>query len=430
MRWCCALSLGLVRLLPLAAQDADRLTLREQMDAPYAALFEWRGRYLSAEVASLRAGLGQERKQQVEKCRGDHAQLETELQSARKNLKDLNTASSSNSNATAARTNLHREISALEHALRNKERECEQRIPLTFAIKLAKVELIAHWPERRRQTENAIEEGRAQERKYGDIEDIGYRKLADDQQEDISLGEKALRQLAASGLLPPQIPLPSVQEYVQNLAARIARNSDLKVPLHVTVLDSVEINAIALPGGFLVLTSGLIDACRTEAELAGIVAQKIAHIAARHATRSSKRSLISKMFVPAAQVATGLLTGGVSTAGAYYGLDYGFQGLGLLADRTLSGSNTTAQKEADQLGIQYAWKAGFDPKGIVSFFDSVARYGEHPAGSDRIFLTKPALGQRLLDAFTEILYLPPRATAIVDSEEFRRAKDQLRRIPS
>jgi hypothetical protein len=410
----------------LVAQDTDRLTAREQLHAPYAALFEWRGHYPSSEVAALRSGLEQERDQQIGKCRRDQKHLETQLESARKSLKELNADSARHTTATvAARANLHREISAVEHALRDKARECEHRIPLTFAIKLAKAELIERWPERRQQIENTIEEGRAQERKYGDIEDIGYRKLTDDQEKDISLGEKALRQMAASGLLPPQLPLPSVQDYVQNLAGKIARNSDLKVPLHVRVLDSVEINAIALPGGFSVLTSGLLNACETEAELAAIVAQKIAHIAARHATRTSKRSLISKMFVPATQVATGLLTGGVSNAGAYYGMDYGFQGLGLLADRTLSESDAKAQKEADQLGIQYAWKAGFDPKGFVSFFDSVARYEQHPIGSDRFLLTKPALGERLLEAFTEILYLPPRATFIVDSEEFRRAKHQL-----
>src|SRR5262249_61811623 len=105
------------------------------------------------------------------------------------------------------------------------------------------------------------------------------------------------------------------RQYVQDLAGTIARNSDLRIPLHVTVLDSPEISAIGLPGGFLLITSGLLLASHSEAELAGIISQQIAHIAARHATRTAKRSILSKMRVPAAQVATGLLTGGISTAG-------------------------------------------------------------------------------------------------------------------
>ena len=85
-----------------------------------------------------------------------------------------------------------------------------------------------------------------------------------------------------------------------------------------------------------------------------------------------------------------------------------------------------AQREADQLGIQYAWKAGFDPKGFIAFLDSIAREDHHP-GMDSFLLTKPSLGERLLDAFTEIEYLQPRANYIVDSEEFRKAKEPIRR---
>jgi len=225
-------------------------------------------------------------------------------------------------------------------------------------------------------------------------------------------------------MTPVEVQNPDVRQYVQGLATKISRNSDLKVPLHVTVLDSAEINSIGLPGGFLVVTSGLILASQSEAELAGVISQQIARIAARHATRASKRLIMTKLAVPATQIATGFFTGGLSNAGAFYGMNYGFQGLSALVDRTLVSSNASSQKEADQLGIQYAWKAGFDPKGFIAFLDSLANAKEYTK-TGNYFLTKPALGDRLLDSFTEIQYLPARENYTVDSAEFHQAKERL-----
>jgi predicted Zn-dependent protease len=130
------------------------------------------------------------------------------------------------------------------------------------------------------------------------------------------------------------------------------------------------------------------------------------------------------MFVPAAEITTGLLTGGVSNAGVYYGMNYGFQGLGVLVDRTLIASNNRGQKEADQLGIQYAWNAGFDPKGFISFLDTLAKDDEY-SKTEAFFITKPALEERILDSYTELQYLLSRQTLTVDSEEFRMIKERL-----
>ena len=128
--------------------------------------------------------------------------------------------------------------------------------------------------------------------------------------------------------------------------------------------------------------------------------------------------------MPVVQVATGLFTGGVSNAGAYYGMNYGFQGLGMLMDRALVSSSGKAQREADQLGIQYAWKAGFDPKGFIAFVDAIGKDKEY-AGSESFLLTKPSLGERLVDAFTEIQYLSGKETYTVDSLEFRTIKSMI-----
>src|SRR5262249_36808701 len=141
--------------------------------------------------------------------------------------------------------------------------------------------LLEHWPERRRQTLNKIAQGHARFRTHGDVDDIGYRKLVNDQEKDISIGEQALRQMANSRLMPVEVQDPVVRKYIEDLAAKIATNSDLKIPLHTMVLDSSDIDAIGLPGGFLILTSALVVACENEAELAGVISQQIAHVAAR-----------------------------------------------------------------------------------------------------------------------------------------------------
>ncbi len=399
----------------------------EQLDRPYAALFEIQD-YPASQLRALRSDIERQRKEETEACRKDEQRLKHDLNTARASLKQLNGSSGVDTPAMdATRSDLHTQISSLEHHLRDKEGECEHRIPLSFEITLSKMHLLEHWPQRREQTIHTLEEGRARERKHGDIDDIGYRKVADNQAKDISLGEQAIRQMAGSRLMPAEIQDAAVRQYVQSLSEKLARESDLKVPLHVNVLESADINATGLPGGFLFLTSGLVLACDTEGQLAGVISQQIAHIAARHATQASKRSLLPKIFVPVAQVATGLFTGGVSNAGAYYGMNYGFQGLGVLMDRTLVSSNAKAQMEADQLGIQYAWKAGFDPKGFISFLDTIAQKNEY-SRTESYFLTKPALGERLIDAFTEIQYLPRKDINTVDSADFWKAKDRVRQL--
>jgi Zn-dependent protease with chaperone function len=397
-----------------------------ELDRSYVALYET-APDPALDLKTLRRNVEQEQTEELDKCHTTEKALRSRLNRTRDHLKNLNTSSPYDTvSMTDSRENLHQEISAVEQSIRDKQRECEHFIPTMFAVRIAKLDVLEHWPRKREQTIQAIEDGRGRQRKHGDIDDIGYRKIADDQQKDIEIGEQAVRQMAGSGMMPKPVSDAAVQRYVQDLAERIATSSDVKVPIHASVLDTDDINAIAIPGGFLFLTSGLILSCNSESELAAILSQQIAHVAARHSTHASKRSFVSKAFVPAAQVATGLVTGGVSNAGAIYGLDYGFQGLGVLTDRALANGNGKAQKEADQLGIQFAWNAGFDPMGLVAFLDSIANVQEF-SRSSHLLVTKRSLGDRLLDAFTEIQYLPVKQTYIRDSEDFQVVKQRLER---
>lgn len=372
----------------------------------------------------LRSSIELERDEKLNSLKRTEEEWKGKLAAARREIDALNKASSADSAvARLRREQLHLDIASLERGIQEKSKEREQRVPAAYEAQLAKVWLLERWPDRRAEIEHRIDEGKARERRHGDVEDIGYRKLARNPEKDIEVGEQAVRQMIAGGWLPLELQDDQVQLYVRNLAAKLAFNSDLKVPLRVTVLDSAQPRAIALPGGFLYITSGILRTARSEAELAGVLSREIARMAAQHATRGSKRSLVSKMFLPVAQVAAGLFTGGINP-GAYYGIGYGMQGLNSVVDRALNSSPEADQKEADQLGVQYAWKAGYDPRGFVGFLDSLA--GD--ARADLIG-SEPPLEERLLNLFSEIEYLGRPKHPVTSSAEFDRIRQRVTARP-
>jgi hypothetical protein len=376
--------------------------------------------YSPETLKTLRAGIERERDEKIDNARKLETQQKEDLAAARRELASLNKAAAVDTAASGERRRrLHPEIAALERSIRETVQEREHTIPATYETQLAKVWLLEHWPVRRAEILYRIESGRSRDRRHGDVEDIGYRQLARNPEKDIEVGERAARQMAAGGWLPLEFRDQEVQLYVRRLGESIASSSDLKVPLHVSVLDSTQPRAIALPGGFLYVTSGVLSTARTESELAGVLSREIARMAAQHATRGSKRSFVSKVFMPVMQTAAGIFSGGLHP-GAYYGIGYGMQGLSGLMEHVLNGSNEAYQKEADQLGVQYAWKAGYDPRGFVSFLDSLIGN----ASADLVG-REPPLPQRLLNLFSEIAYLPPLDRPLVNSVEFERARQRV-----
>jgi predicted Zn-dependent protease len=235
------------------------------------------------------------------------------------------------------------------------------------------------------------------------------------------LGEQTVRELMASGSMPLAARQRDVQDYVRNLSLQIARNSDLEVPLQVSVLDNPAPWAISLPGGFLFVNTGLLVSAQSESQLATALAREIGKIAARHGTRTPKGAVLAKLFGPAAQVATGFLTGGPGSAGMYYSMNYGLQGLGGLMDRALTGTSEKSRREADQLAVQYAWRAGFDPRGFIAYIDTIAG-NEDAAGTAGLFDKRAQFEKRVMDVFSEIAYLPPAGRPFNDSLDFKLAK--------
>jgi Skp family chaperone for outer membrane proteins len=378
------------------------------------------------EIKAVQDQLEKERKTEQDRLKKEEQRIEKELKVLRDQLKDLNKKASRDDSADGKeRDVLHCRILQLEAALSKARLEREHGMPIGFQNKLAKLELIQQWPAIRAGIEQKIEAERARERRYGDVEDIGVRDLgiedlARKQNEDIKTGQDAIREMKSQGLMPPEVEDKELVNYVQELSKTIARNSDLRTPLKLTVLDSMEINAFALPGGFLFVNSGLINKAETESELVGVLAHEIAHDAARHGARLMKRATIANIFYQVAQVAAVLLAGPVGI-GAYYALQYGFYGLGMILDLTLLGVSRDFEAEADQLGAQYAWQSGYDPRGFITFFDKMASEKGY-VRSASFFRTHPPFLERIISTFSEITYLPPTGDLRVDSSGFAEVK--------
>jgi Peptidase family M48 len=377
--------------------------------------------YSKEEIRALRARIERERDKEIEESRRIEEGWKGKLSIARRDLERLNRQSSEdNEEMDSRRSQLHAEIKALERSVRDKSLE-RDRMRSSFETELTKLWLAEHWPARRSEILNRINAGQGRDRRHGDVEDVGYRNLSKNPEKEIEAGQQAARQMIAGGWLPFELQDREVQEYVSGVATRVAASSDLKIPLHVTVLDSAEIKAIALPGGFLYLTSGVIRTAQSEAELAGVLSREVARIAAGHATRQSRMAWLSRFFVPVTQIATGIFTGGPANPAAYYGINYGVEGLGGLLGRAMNGTNGRLQQEADQLGVQYAWKAGYDPRGFIAFLDSrTEEQQSHFVPED------PPFHERLLNLFSEIQFMPEQKNPVTGSGEFNRIQ---RRVP-
>lgn len=303
----------------------------------------------------------------------------------------------------------------------------EHAIPVAYENRKAKLELIEKWPGELKQIQADIASGAHGKRRWGDVKDIGFRELIPDQEKDIKTGQDAVREMKLAGLMPPEVDNPAVKKYVTSLAQRIGKHSDLRVPLNVTVLNSKEVNAFALPGGFLFIQRGLLEAAENESQLAGVIAHEIAHVTGRHGHRLMKRATISSIIYQAAQVAALILTGGAATIGTYYALQYGFYGLGLVLSLDLLGVSREFELEADQLGVQYAWNAGFDPNGFIHFFDKMATREGYVNGLSW-FRTHPPFYERMVQSKREILFLPPKEGLVVNSAEFDQMKAELKKV--
>ncbi len=403
---------------PLPVQT---LSLREYLQKFYLELFELAPKleFTAGEIEAQRNALKSGEDICLDRFKNHSKQYGKQIDAARQNLKK-NTATLNEEQ----RKEVHCNIQNLDLLKGEADVLAGQAIPTAYDNLSAKLDLIQQWPAQYKQIQQEIASGSYHTRRWGDVKDIGFRQIEPNQQDDIKRGAQAVEEMKRLGLMPPAVEDKAIQEYVRSVAERVAKRSDLKVPLHIEVLQSREINAFALPGGFLFIERGLLEAVDDESELAGVIAHELAHDTARHSNKLMKRATIASIFYQAAQIAAVVLTGGAAGIGMYYALQYGFYGLGLVLDLKLLGVSRDFELEADQLGVQYAWNAGYDPTGFIRFFDNMATKKGYVNGVSW-FRTHPPFYQRMVQTEREIMFLEQKPNAIVQTSAFEQMKKDL-----
>jgi predicted Zn-dependent protease len=260
-------------------------------------------------------------------------------------------------------------------------------------------------------------------KKNSDVDNIGDRDINKHSINFTSLEKEQQlgRQLADE--VERQVKLfkdPVVNEYVNRVGQNLVRNSDAKVPFIIKVVDSDEINAFALPGGFFYVNTGLILAADEEAELAGVMGHEIAHVAARHATENmAKGTLANIATIPL------IMLGGPAGMGAR-------QAASFMVPLQFLQFSRKDEAEADYLGLQYMYKAGYDPSAFISMFEKLQAKETAKAGSmSKLFSTHPPTGDRIEATKKNIeQILPDREQYIVTTSEFKKMRDRISMMQS
>lgn len=252
-----------------------------------------------------------------------------------------------------------------------------------------------------------------------DVNAIGNRKIGGMDwysiERDIRAGKEFAQQIEQSMRM---VQDPVVNEYVNRIGQNLVRNSDAKVPFTIKVVDDDSVNAFTLPGGFFYVNSGLILAADEEDELAGVMAHEIAHVAARHWSRAMTRAQLANLLsIPL------IFVGG--------GIGYAAQELaGIGIPMTFLKFSRSFEAEADYLGLQYMYKAGYDPNAFVAFFEKLAAQEKRKPGTlAKAFSTHPQTPDRIKKSQEEIAsILPPRDQYVVTTSEFNEVKARLAAI--
>jgi beta-barrel assembly-enhancing protease len=234
-------------------------------------------------------------------------------------------------------------------------------------------------------------------------------------EKEIALGKSLAQEVERTSKV---IDDPVIAEYVNRVGQNLVKHSDAQVPFTIKVIDSDEVNAFALPGGFFFVNTGLILAAENESELAGVMAHEIAHVAARHGTRQATRAEIANW----ASLPLIFLGGW-----AGYGIR---QAAGLALPLGFLKFSRGFEEEADYLGVQYMYAAGYDPNGMVTFFERIQAKEKHKPGAvSKAFSTHPQTPERIDRAQKEIAQLLPSKEAyIVTTSDFDSIKGRLQGI--
>src|SRR5574340_1264177 len=231
-------------------------------------------------------------------------------------------------------------------------------------------------------------------------------------EKEIAMGKQYAQEVERSAKV---VEDPVIAEYVNRIGQNLVRNSDAKVPFTIKVLDAEEVNAFALPGGFFFVNTGLLLRAESESELAGVMAHEIAHVAARHGTRQATRGqIVNLASIPL--IFMGGWTGYAIRQGAGLAIPLGFLNF-----------SRGFEREADFLGLQYLYKAGYDPAAVVDFFEKIQTLEKKRPGTiSKVFSTHPMTDDRIKESQKEIQQiLPSKPEYVVNTSEFNDVKARL-----
>ncbi|MBZ5602321.1 MAG: M48 family metalloprotease [Acidobacteriia bacterium] len=257
----------------------------------------------------------------------------------------------------------------------------------------------------------------AGDKKEKDPEEIGNRDVGKglnwySLEKEIALGKGLAQDVERQAKI---IDDPIIAEYVNRVGQNLVRNSDAKVPFTIKVIDTEDVNAFALPGGFFFVNSGLILKADSEAELAGVMAHEIAHVAARHGTRQATRGQVMQLAtIPL--IFMGGWTG--------YGIQ---QAASVLIPIGFLQFSKAFESEADMLGLEYMYKTGYDPEAFVDFFEKIQSLEKKKPGTmAKVFSTHPPTEDRIVKAQKNIQeLLKERPEYVVTTSEFNDVKGRL-----
>ncbi len=235
-------------------------------------------------------------------------------------------------------------------------------------------------------------------------------------EQDVALGRQWAQKIDQSAKI---VDDPVIAEYVNRIGQNLVNNSDAKIPFTIKVIDSEVVNAYALPGGYFYVTTGLIELARDEAELAGVMAHEIAHVTARHTTRSMTRAQLAEL----ASIPLLFLGGGWASYGVRQAANYAIP-------LTMLKFSRNFEKEADFLGVQYLYKTGYDPAALMQFFESLKTAQKRNKNAiAQAFSTHPPTQKRIQSIQKTIdELLPAQRQYAVSTSEFQSVKDRIIRL--
>jgi hypothetical protein len=234
-------------------------------------------------------------------------------------------------------------------------------------------------------------------------------------EQQIQLGQKAVQQVYAE--MPVLLDSSPVTEYIRRLGLKLAAQaSGYSWPYNFHVVNVAEINAFALPGGTIFVNLGTIQAAANEAQLAGVMAHEISHVVLQHSVCNASKQQKVGLIAGLGQIAAGVLLGGAAG-------DIAGQGIGLTAGLGFLKMSRGAEKEADLLGVGILYDAGYDPRGMPQFFETIqAKYGQ---GGGQFTSDHPNPGNRSEYVDKEIASFVPRPNYVTTTPAFAKIQKQV-----